>query len=43
MVDGVPTKGDLIETSSVANGPTEVTIELDETVTGVYICRHTGA
>ena len=43
MVDGVPTKGDFIETSSVANGPTEVTIELDETVTGVYICRHTGA
>ena len=43
MVDGVPTKGDLIETSSVANGPTEVTIELDETVTGVYICGHTGA
>lgn len=43
MVDGLPTKGDLIETSSVANGPTEVTIELDETVTGVYICRHTGA
>lgn len=43
MVDDVPTKGDLIETSSVANGPTEVTIELDETVTGVYICRHTGA
>ncbi len=43
MVDGIPTKGDLIETSSVANGPTEVTIELDETVTGVYICRHTGA
>ena len=43
MVDGVPTKGGLIETSSVANGPTEVTIELDETVTGVYICRHTGA
>ena len=43
MLDGVPTKGDLIETSSVANGPTEVTIELDETVTGVYICRHTGA
>lgn len=43
MVDGVPTKGDFIETSSMANGPTEVTIELDETVTGVYICRHTGA
>ena len=43
MVDGVPTKGDFIETSSVANGPTEVTIELDETLTGVYICRHTGA
>lgn len=43
MVDGVPTKGDLIATSSVANGPTEVSVDLDETVTGVYICRHTGA
>lgn len=43
MIDGVPTKGDLIATSSVANGPTEVSVDLDETVTGVYICRHTGA
>ena len=41
MVNGTPQKGDLIATSDVANGPQEVVIELDETVTGVYICRKT--
>ena len=43
MVDGKPEKGDLIATSDVANGPQEVVIDLDETVTGVYICRKTSA
>ena len=43
MVDGTPTKGDLIATSTAACGPEEVIIELDETVTGVYICRNTPA
>lgn len=41
MVDGKPQKGNLIATSDVANGPQEVVIDLDETVTGVYICRKT--
>ena len=43
MVDGKPEKGNLIATSDVANGPQEVVIDLDETVTGVYICRKTSA
>ena len=41
LVSGTPTKGDLIATSDAAQGPTEVVIELDSTVTGVYICRNT--
>ena len=43
LVDGVPTKGDLIATTDAAQGPQTVTVELDETVTGVYICRNTPA
>ena len=43
LVDGVPTKGALIATTDAAQGPQIVTVELDETVTGVYICRNTPA
>ena len=43
LVDGVPTKGALIATTDAAQGPQTVTVELDETVTGVYICRNTPA
>lgn len=43
LVDGVPTKGELIATTDAAQGPQVVTVELDETVTGVYICRNTPA
>ena len=43
LVDGTPQKGELIATSPAACGPEEVTVELDETVTGVYICRNTGS
>lgn len=43
LVDGVPTKGALIATTAAAQGPQTVTVELDETVTGVYICRNTPA
>ena len=41
LVDGVPAKGDLIATTDAAQGPQTVSVELDETVTGVYICRNT--
>ena len=43
LVDGVSTKGALIATTDAAQGPQTVTVELDETVTGVYICRNTPA
>ena len=43
LVDGTPQKGELIATSPAACGPEEVSVELDETVTGVYICRNTGS
>ena len=43
LVNGVPTKGELIATTDAAQGPKTVTVELDETVTGVYICRNTPA
>lgn len=43
LVNGVPTKGELIATTDAAQGPQVVTVELDETVTGVYICRNTPA
>ena len=43
LVDGVPTKGALIATTDAAQGPQTITVELDETVTGVYICRNTPA
>ncbi len=43
LVDGKPTKGTLIATTDAAQGPQTVTVELDETVTGVYICRKTSA
>ena len=43
LVDGVPTKGELIATTDAAQGPQVVTVELEETVTGVYICRNTPA
>lgn len=43
LVDGVPTKGALIATTDAAQGPQTVTVELGDTVTGVYICRNTPA
>lgn len=43
LVNGVPTQGALIATTDAAQGPQVVTVELDETVTGVYICRNTPA
>lgn len=43
MAGGVPAKGGLIATTDAAQGPEEVCVDLDETVTGVYICRNTGA
>ena len=43
LENGVPTKGALIATTDAAQGPQTVTVELDETVTGVYICRNTPA
>ena len=43
LVDNVPTKGEKIATTDGAQGPHTVTVELDETVTGVYICRNTPA
>ena len=43
LTDGVPTQGALIATTDAAQGPQTVTVELDETVTGVYICRNTPA
>ncbi|MGM9837725.1 MAG: pectinesterase family protein [Paludibacteraceae bacterium] len=41
LVDGTPTKGELIATTDAAQGPEMVSVELDETVTGIYICRNT--
>lgn len=38
-----PVKGDLIAVTDAAQGPTVVSIELDETVTGIYIDRNTPA
>ena len=43
LVNGVPQKGELIATTAAAQGPQEVTVELDETVTGIYIFRNTPA
>ncbi|MCI5818491.1 MAG: hypothetical protein MR017_06500, partial [Paraprevotella sp.] len=43
LVNGVPQRGELIKTTAAAQGPTEVTVELDQTVTGIYICRNTKA
>ncbi len=43
LVDGTPTKGTLIATTDEAHGAEVVSVELDETVTGVYITRNTGA
>ena len=37
LVNGVPQKGELIATTAAAQGPTEATVELDQTVTGIYI------
>lgn len=43
LVNGTPTKGALIATSAKTQGPETVSLDLDATVTGVYICRNTSA
>lgn len=43
MEGGKPVKGELIATTAAAQGPEEVVVDLDETVTGVYITRNTSA
>ena len=37
LVNGVPQRGELIATTAAAQGPQEVTVELDEKVTGIYM------
>lgn len=41
LVDSKPSKGDLIAVTSAAQGPQEVTVELDAEITGIYIDRNT--
>lgn len=43
LVDGVPTKGELIATTAAACGPEVVSIDLDANVKGIYIARNTAA